>query len=92
MCMELIAEFLGSFFFIAVALMAGSPLTVGVGLVGAVYFVSSYGKAHLNPAVSLASYLGGKMSGGDMSGYVAMQLLGGILALAWARGAQKTKA
>jgi len=64
----------------------------GFGCVGALIAISPLGKAsgaHINPAVTLAFWLNGTMSGRYALGYVAAQLAGGIAGaiplLAWGR-------
>jgi aquaporin Z len=52
------------------------------GSTGAAIAVSQVGRrtgAHINPAVTLAFWLRGKMEGGLAAGYVVAQLVGGIL-------------
>ncbi|WP_102125957.1 MIP/aquaporin family protein [Deinococcus planocerae] len=52
------------------------------GSVGALLALSPVGKvsgAHLNPAVTLAFWLEGKLAGRDAAGYVLAQLAGGVL-------------
>jgi glycerol uptake facilitator protein len=50
---------------------------IGV-FVGALCAASASG-AHLNPAVTLAMALGGKLAGGAVAGYMVAQMLGGIV-------------
>ncbi|HSN16480.1 MAG TPA: aquaporin [Anaeromyxobacteraceae bacterium] len=62
------------------------------GSVGALIALSHVGKvsgAHINPVVTLAFWLLGRMKGGIAAGYVAAQLLGGLLGgiALWAWGA-----
>lgn len=47
---------------------------------------------HINPSVSLAFWLSGKMHGRDFAGYVAAQMLGGILGAAVLTGVWKKHA
>jgi aquaporin Z len=54
------------------------------GLVGAIVAVSPVGRisgAHLNPAVTLAFHMEGKLGRRDAVGYVVGQLLGGLLSM-----------
>jgi aquaporin Z len=52
------------------------------GIVGCLVTISPVGKysgAHINPAVTLAFWLRGKMAFGTMTGYIIAQLIGGVL-------------
>ena len=55
-----------------VALLAASPLGRASG-------------AHLNPAVTLAFWVGGRLSARDLTGYIAAQLVGGLAGAAAGR-------
>ena len=79
---KLLAEFLGTFFFCAVALLSASPLAAAGALAGLGYALGSVSGGHFNPAVSLAVWMRGKMDGGEMLRYAGAQL-GGALG-AWA--------
>ena len=76
---KVLTEFIGTFF-----LVMGAALGNGVGaalaLMVMIYAGGHISGAHYNPAVSLAIYIRGKMSVGDMIGYWMSQLAGGILA------------
>ena len=58
----------------------------GLSVFTAVFAVSSYGDAHLNPAVTLGFALAGKFPWADVAGYMAAQLLGAAFGttLVWA--------
>lgn len=76
---KVITEFIGTFF-----LVMGAALGGGVGaalaLMVMIYAGGHISGAHYNPAVSLAVWIRGKMSIGDMIGYWMSQLAGAILA------------
>ena len=64
------------------------PLLAGSGPLVAISPLGKLSGAHLNPAVSLAFWLQGKMHQHDLAGYVASQLLGaalgaGLVVLIW---------
>jgi aquaporin Z len=82
-----VVEFIGTFFFvmcICMTLGAGigmfSPLAVGLTLIMVVYSGGHISGSHLNPAVSLAVYLRGKLNAGDVLPYMVGQFLGATLA------------
>jgi aquaporin Z len=57
----------------------------GFGTVGALIAISPLGRisgAHINPAVSLAFWLEGKLAWRDLCGYVLAQMLGGLVGAA----------
>jgi len=72
---------------IAATLFPAGPLRRALtggcfGLVGTLITISPLGRisgAHINPAVSLAFWLEGKLAWRDMTGYVLAQMLGGVL-------------
>ena len=76
---KVITEFIGTFF-----LVMGAALGQGIGaalvLMVMIYAGGHISGAHYNPAVSLAVWLRGKLSIGDMIGYWMSQLAGAILA------------
>ena len=76
---KVITEFIGTFF-----LVMGAALGQGIGaalvLMVMIYAGGHISGAHYNPAVSLAVWLRGKLSIGDMIGYWMSQFAGAILA------------
>ena len=92
---KLIAEFIGTFWLVfggcgSALLAAGFPDT-GIGFVGVAlafgltvvtiaYALGHISGAHLNPAVSIGLYMGGRFEGKDLPGYIISQVLGGIAA------------
>ncbi len=82
-----IVEFIGAFFLvltIVTAVNGGAgmmaPLAIGVALMVMVYAGGHISGAHYNPAVTLAVFMRGKISGGEVPGYMVSQIAGGILA------------
>ncbi len=82
-----LAEFIGTFFFVLVIVMtvnngtgALAPLAIGSALMVMIYATGHISGGHLNPAVSLAVMLRGKLSRQDFPYYVIAQLLGAALA------------
>jgi aquaporin Z len=77
---KLLAEFLGTFGFCAVALLSGSPLAAAAALAVAVYALGYISGGHFNPAVSVAVWLRGQLAKGDMLRYAAAQMFGAVTA------------
>lgn len=90
-----IAEFLGTFWLVfggcgSAMLAAGFP-NVGIGLLGVslafgltvltiAYSLGHISGAHLNPAVTLGLYAGGRIKATDLLPYMISQILGGLAA------------
>jgi len=92
---KLIAEFIGTFWLVlggcGSAVLAAAFPEVGIGLVGVslafgltvltiAYSLGHISGAHLNPAVSIGLWAGGRFSSKDLFPYIAAQILGGLLA------------
>jgi len=86
-----ISEFLGTgvLVFVAVgsAVLAGSGigvlgvgLTFGLVLVALVYAIGAISGCHVNPAVSIAMLVAGRMSLKDAVGYIVAQCIGAVVA------------
>ena len=67
---------------IAIALLANAIAT-GCMLYAIITTLGPLSGAHFNPAVSLAFFLGGELSGRDLAAYVPVQIIGAILGV-WA--------
>ena len=94
---RLVAEFLGTFWLVlggcGAAVLAEKFPQVGIGLVGVAlafgltlltmaFAIGHISGCHINPAVTVGLWAGGRFRGGDVVPYVIVQVLGGILA-AW---------
>ena len=66
-----------------------TPINLGIGLVGVAlafgltvltmaYAIGHISGCHLNPAVSLGLFVGGRFKGAELPGYVIAQVLGGV--------------
>jgi aquaporin Z len=91
-----VAEFLGTFLFFAIGLMAFQavasmgdakapllvviPFAFGLGLLAAIFAFGHISGGHFNPAVTVAMAVDGRTSAPDAVGYIAGQLLGAIAA------------
>lgn len=90
-----VAEFIGTFWLVlggcgSALLAAGFP-NVGIGLVGVsiafgltvltmAYAIGHISGAHLNPAVTIGLWMGGKFDSKEILPYIVAQVLGGIAA------------
>ena len=89
------AEFIGTFWLVlggcGSAVLAAAFPQVGIGLLGValafgltvltiVYALGHISGAHLNPAVSVGLWIGGRFSFKELFPYIIAQILGGILA------------
>jgi len=90
-----VAEFIGTFWLVlggcgSAVLAAGFP-EVGIGLVGVslafgltvltiAYSLGHISGAHLNPAVTIGLWAGGRIAGREVLPYIISQVLGGIAA------------
>lgn len=88
---KLLAEFIGTFWLVlggcGSAVLAAKFPEVGIGLLGVsfafgltvltmAYALGHLSGCHLNPAVSVGLWLGGRFSGSELPGYVIAQVLG----------------
>ena len=78
---ELIGTFTLVFFGTGIAVVSGgnliaTSLAFGLAIVASAYVIGNISGCHVNPAVSLAVLLSGKMSLKDFCGYVVGQLVG----------------
>lgn len=86
--MKYVAEFFGTFVFLSVILAATSknaampsfaPVMIVVGLLASIVVSAPISGAHLNPAVSVMSFLNKTLPSSDLVPYIAAQVAG-----AWA--------
>ncbi len=84
-----IAEFIGTFVLVFVAcgtaIVTGAntvatALAFGLVIVAMAYTIGSISGCHINPAVSVAMFLNGKLSLIDLAGYVVAQFVGATAA------------
>jgi aquaporin Z len=90
-----LAEFIGTFWLVlggcGSAVLAAAFPEVGIGLVGVslafgltvvtmAYAIGHISGCHLNPAVSVGLWLGGRFEAGQLLPYIVAQVLGGIVA------------
>jgi aquaporin Z len=92
---KLVAEFVGTFWLVlggcGSAVLAAAFPNVGIGLLGVAlafgltvltmaFAIGHISGCHLNPAVSVGLWAGGRFSGKELPGYIIAQVLGGIAA------------
>ena len=93
MSRPLLAEFVGTFWLVlggcGSAVLAAAFPEVGIGLLGVsfafgltvltmAFAIGHISGCHLNPAVSVGLWAGGRFPGRDLPGYVVAQVLGGL--------------
>lgn len=92
---QLVAEFIGTFWLVlggcGSAVLAAAFPNVGIGLLGVAlafgltvltmaFAIGHISGCHLNPAVSIGLWAGGRFDAKDLLPYIIVQVLGGILA------------
>jgi len=77
---KLVVEFICTFIFLFVIFYIGKAFEIGVVLIATVLVAGPISGGHLNPAVTIANWWKGKMSGFDSTLYVIVQVLAGICA------------
>ena len=84
----ILAEALGSFFFVSVILaVAGTevlaPVIIGLALSMAIYFTSKASMGALNPIVAFSLWAKGSLDAHSALVYVVAELIGAVLAVMW---------
>lgn len=73
------AEFLGTLLLVlSILASGGNALFIGLTLSLAIFFTGKISGGHINPAVSVAMYVRGRLSAEELAGYVLAQCLGGV--------------
>lgn len=78
---KLVAEFLGTMFFLYVILATGDAVAIGLALITVIFILGKGSGGHFNPAVSVMLAAAGKLSMKDLAPYVIAQVAGGLAAL-----------
>ena len=78
---KLVAEFLGTLFFLYVILATGDAVAIGLALMAVIFILGKTSGGHFNPAVSVMMAAAGKVSMKDLAPYVIAQIAGGLAAL-----------
>ncbi len=94
MSKKLVAEFIGTFWLVlggcGSAVLAAAFPDVGIGLLGVslafgltvltmAYAIGHISGCHLNPAVSIGLWMGGRFPAKDLPAYIVAQVIGGIV-------------
>lgn len=77
---KLAVEFIGTFFLCLAAILAQAPISVAAILCALIYMGGNVSGAHYNPAVTLAVWIRGRITGRRACGYFGFQFLGALLA------------
>ena len=78
---KLLAEFLGTMFFLYVILATGDAVAIGLALMISIFILGKVSGGNFNPAVSVMLAMSGKLSMKDLAPYIVAQVLGGLAAL-----------
>ncbi len=78
---KLVAEFLGTMFFLYVILATGDAVAIGLALMTVIFILGKVSGGNFNPAVSVMLAAAGKLSMKDLAPYVIAQVAGGLAAL-----------
>ena len=78
---KLLAEFLGTMFFLYVILATGDAVAIGLALMIVIFILGKVSGGNFNPAVSVMLAMAGKLSMKDLAPYIVAQILGGLAAL-----------
>lgn len=81
MIAKLLAEYVGTFFFLLVILATGEAIPIGIALAAAIFLSAKVSGGNLNPAVSMMLYAKGDLDAVTMMSYIIAQILGGLSAL-----------
>lgn len=73
-------EFLGTFIFLSVVVATGNAWAIGAVLAVLVFLASGVSGGHFNPAITLMTLYNRGIATENAIAYIAVQVLGGILA------------
>ena len=76
-----LAEFFGTFLLMMSIVATGNALVIGLTLSLIIFLIGGLSGANVNPAVSLALFVNGGLSIGELVGYAVSQLAGGVAAV-----------
>ena len=64
------------------ASVVGTALAFGIAVVAMAYAIGGISGCHINPAITIGTYVAGRTSGKDLVGYICGQVCGAIIAAA----------
>ena len=76
-----LAEFLGTLFLVYIIIATGNPLAIGAALALAILMTASISGGHINPAVTIAMAVAGKLNVNEIIPYVLSQIFGALVAI-----------
>jgi glycerol uptake facilitator-like aquaporin len=76
-----LAEFLGTLFLVYIIIATGNPLAIGAALALAILITASISGGHINPAVTIAMAVAGKLNVNEIIPYVLSQIFGALVAI-----------
>jgi aquaporin Z len=85
------AEYVGTFVFLLVILVAGKPIPIALSLLTVILIFGSVSGGHMNPAVSTMMFMKGDINSITFAVYVVAQVLGGLTALSVWKSMKKGK-
>ncbi|MCJ8281196.1 MAG: aquaporin, partial [Rivularia sp. ALOHA_DT_140] len=77
---KLVAEFLGTMFFLYVILATGDAVAIGLALMAVIFILGKVSGGNFNPAVSVMLAASGQLSMHELAPYVVAQVAGGLAA------------
>ena len=73
-------EFIGTFILVSAILFSGNPFVITAAFLAAISIVGSLSGGHINPVVTIVSFLKGSVTMTSVPIYFVAQLMGGLLA------------
>ncbi len=83
MLLKLFTELIGTFVFLSVIIKTGDAIAIGIALAAVIFMGGAVSGGHFNPAVSVMMFLNKKINLVQLASYVAIQCIGGVLALVY---------
>lgn len=79
--LAILVEFLGTFIFLSVIVATGNPWAIGATLAVLCLLGGAISGGHFNPAVTIMTLYNRGIAGENAAGYVAAQVVAGLLAV-----------
>ena len=73
-------EFIGTFFLVLAILSSSNPLVIAGAFFAAISIIGAVSGGHINPVVTIVSFIKGSISANSIPVYFAAQLMGGLAA------------